>query len=295
MLTRPRSHSIALIFRGLLPIAIGIGLMFIGCDQNPTDVEDYEPEPVLTAFLYNGEPVEEVYLERIAPLNVSYAPDRYFISGAEIMIFPVNDATDGDTVHFVEHYTPERGWMYVPVPNESLIPRGKVRYRIEARKPLENLYMWAETTVPDTFTLLVSPYTLEFDSIAIPLDWNDTPIRLDWTEADSAAGIVFSSVALEGYNGIPLDPDAEDPEDQGIQDIEILNLSATGIDIPWVNFYWVGWHWIQVQAVSADGTDYMMSLFTEQESNPIFNIHGGLGIFAGISRQSFYVRLQRVL
>jgi hypothetical protein len=278
----------------LMIIVMLIGLMMTGCSKNPTEVEDYDPEPILTAFIYNGEPIQEVYLNWTAPVDAVFLLDYYFISGAEIKIFPLGDPSAGDTLHFVERNNPDRGWMYVPAPNESLTPQGKVKYRIEARIPSGNIFMWAETMVPDTFTLRVSPYIVELDTIRIPLDWNDEPIHLDWTEADSSAGIICSSVALEGHIALPLDPDAEDPEDHGVQNIEILNLSAAGIDIPWLNFYWAGWHWMQVQFVGADCVDYMMSLFNEQVSDPLFNMHGGLGIFSGVSRQSFYVQLQRV-
>ena len=265
-----------------------------GCDDNPAEVEDYDPEPMLTAFLYNGEPLTHVFLERVAPINGYFLPLDHFISGADIILFPVDNPQEGDTLEFVESASSVHGWIYRPAHNELFIPQSLVRYRIEVRKPSENIYLWAETTIPDTFTLEVSPYEIEFDSITVPLDWNDTPISLRWTESEGSASYVFSSVALEMYPLIPLDPEM-DPDDMGgTQEIEILNKNSTGIDIPWMNFEWVGWHWIQIQAVNLEQIEYLQSLFVDPNINPIFNVQGGLGIFSGMSRQDFYVNLQRV-
>ena len=265
----------------------------LGCEDNPTEVEDYDPQPVLTCFLYNGEPVMRVYLERVGSLSSWYNPAEHRIADADIILFPVDNPTAGDTLHFREVFDPEEGWTYAPMPNEMLIPESFRRYRIEARKPSEDVYVWAETTVPDTFTLVVSPYTVEFDTISVPLDWNDPPIRLDWTTADSAAGYVYNSLLLDPYPWVQLDPDMWE-EDPNILEVEVLNYGANTAEVPWFAFNWVGLHEVEFQAGSIEYLEYCESIYSAENIDPISNINGGLGIFGGLSRQNFYLYMQRV-
>ncbi len=265
-----------------------------GCEDNPTEVEDYDPQPVLTCFLYNGEPVDHVFLEWVGSLNSVYVPSDQHIFYADIVMFPVDNPSAGDTLHFREVFDPEEGWVYSPMPNETLIPQSFVRYRIEARNPSEDLYIWAETTVPDTFTLTVSPYTLDFDTISVPLDWNDPPLRLDWTTADSAAGYVYNSLALDNDPLVPLDPEMEIDDYPGTLQIVSLNINANTAEVPWFAFEWVGLHKVEFQAASIEYAEYTVSLFHANNADPISNINGGLGIFGGLSHHTFYLTMQRV-
>jgi hypothetical protein len=257
-------------------------------------VEDYDPQAVLTCFLYNGEPVRKVYLEWVGSLSGYYIPFEHHISDADIILFPVDNAAAGDTLHFREVFDPEQGWIYSPMPNQTLIPESFRRYRIEARKESEDLYVWAETSVPDTFTLTVLPYTLEFDTISVPLDWNDPPIRLDWTTADSAAGYVYNSLLLDVYPCVPLDPDLGDDEQPSMAEIVTLNFGANTAEVPWFAFGWVGLHVIEFQAGSLEYMEYCESIHNANNIEPLSNIHGGLGIFGGMSRHNFYLYMQRV-
>ena len=298
------TNIIALIMKktdtAIIPPIVISGLMiflaaiiFAGCEDNPTEVEDYQPEAVLSAYLYSGEPVENVFLERVAPIDQYYEFGANGIAGAQIIIFPLGNPAAGDTLHL----THTGGGVYHPLGFETLIPQSGVIYRIEARKPSEDLYLWAETEVPGEFTLTVSPYTLTDGAIPYYLDWNDVHISLDWTSSVSAGGYIFSSVCLTNPDSLQyLDPDEEENEENdepGIQEIEFIGAGASGLEIPWLMFNWVGWHWIQIQAISDAGYEYMLSNFNTPGNNPISNIHGGFGIFAGVATQSFVVYVER--
>jgi len=279
-------------------IIILLAIMTTGCEENPTEVEDYQPEAVLSVYIYNGEPIEEVFLERVSPIDQYYEFGDNGIPGAQIIIFPLDTPAAGDTLHMTHIGV----GVYHPLGFESLIPQSGVSYRIEVRKPSEDLYLWAETEVPEEFTLTVSPYTLLDGAIPYNLDWNDVHISLDWTSSVSAAGYIFSSVCLTHPDSLQyLDPDAEEEEEEdddddtpGLQEINFIGASANSIEIPWLLFNWVGWHWIQIQAVSDAGYEYMLSNFNTPDNNPISNIHGGFGVFSGVASQGFYVYLERV-
>jgi len=269
-------------------------LFFWGCENQPTELEDYNPQPILTAFIFNGEPVESVRLEWVAPLYSYYQPSDWGISDAEIILFPVGNPSADDTLHFVESANPDSHGVYIPVPSESLIPQGKVRYRIEVRKPSDGINLWAETMVPDTFSMMESPYEVINNSISIPLDWNDPIMTLNWTIPDSADGFIATTFCLTPYDSlITLDPDADLDEQENPQQLGIINIGPTTLELPWILFSWVGWHKIELQATGTDYLEYCQSVLYTQNVDPIFNIHGGIGIFAGFSRHYYFVYLQR--
>ena len=279
----------------LIPAALILLLAFSGCEDNPAELEDYDPEPILTAFLFNGEPFGEIYLERVAPLYGYYQPEENGIADAQIIIFKSDPPRD--TVEFA--YS-GNGGIYLPIITGTSLDtvQGITNYRIEALTP-QGEFLWAETVVPDTFTLEISPYTLLNDTIPIPLNWSAPEINLDWTGADSAGGYIFNSTCLTPIDSLQwLDPDYDDDEiDEEpyrlLQDIYIE--SARSSVIPWFFYEFVGWHKIEFQAASTDYVEYLCSIIyaPPEGFNQQYNVHGGLGIFSGLSSHSFYLYMQR--
>ncbi len=280
--------------------------LFSGCEENPTEIEDYDPQPKLTAYLYNGIPVEEVILERIASLYSYYDPADHYIADAEIILFPLDNPSPGDTLFFVDS-TATRG-VYLPAPGQAdLIPQGGARYRIEARKPSENLYLWAETVVPDTFTLAVNDTVIltkdtNPDTFLGTYSWNSPTIHFDWSKSDSTGCYVFNAICMEEDTLIHLDPDFEldddeDPDYVSQHSLNILMDYVFSMDALWIYFSWVGSHRIVFQACSPDYREYLFSIFRVQQGmmeDVIYNVHGGLGVFAGFCRVSFTMEMERV-
>ena len=281
---------------GFTTLIFLLSVFFIsGCDESPTDVQDYDPEPILTCYIFNGEPISEVYLERIAPLEELYLVSEWGISDADIKIYPIDNPDAGDTLYFVEDINDFNEVYYVPASGEVLVPQFGVTYRIEASKPDEDIFLWAETIVPDTFTLTVdSPYSINSGLLNSVVNWNSPNINMNWTAADSAAGYIFSSLCVHG-SLIPLDPESDIGDDApGRLNLQLLNETARSLEVPWTVFYWVGWHEIEIQAVSKDYYEYSLSFFSTEYSNQFSNVNGGLGVFAGISRRGFTMIIQRV-
>ena len=273
-------------------------VIFWGCEDNPTEVEDYNPEPVLSAFLYNGEPVEEVFLERVGSLYSYYDPNDYGIPGADIIIFPIIDnISAGDTLHFEESSHPDSNGVYKPVAGESLIPEGNVSYRIEARKSSEDLYLWAETVVPDTFTLVVNNYTIINDTLQGTLDWSMPNMHFEYSSAENSSGYVYTQTCFTPDSLLEwLDPD-EDPADIDLEpDLFIQTFfveTASSGDVPWIAFSYIGWHRIDLEAVSLGYMEYLTSTIYEDGIETQYNVNGGLGIFGGLFRNSFYLYIDR--
>lgn len=281
----------------LIPLAMGVVLLFalIGCESQPTEVEDYTNEPILTAFLYNGEPVDTVYFERVAPVYGYYDPAEYGIPGADIIICPVADPLT--EFRFTD---PDSDGVYTPDGN-VLVPESGVQYSIEARKDDEGLFLWAETIVPDTFSLAMTPEpidTIDNYPILDTLTRNDPNIVLDWTDSGTYAGYVLN-VICEDDSFIPLDPDYEpdDDEDSSRVAFDVVLEGTNTKTIPWIYFEWAGWHRIELLAVDEAYFDYFISVFRlqfGQVTSLDYNVQGGLGIFAGVSKRDFKVYMEPI-
>jgi hypothetical protein len=278
-------------------------LMLAGCESNPTEVEDYNPEPMLTAFLFNGEPVEEIILERIGNLYGVYDQQNYAIPGAEVYVIAL-DNPNQDTLFFDFDDTEK---VYKPTNAAAWgVPESYIRYRVEARKSSENLYLWAETVIPDTFLATTNPEPIDYNlvegyAILDTMTREDPNIELFWTDSNPIGGYVFTITNLED-TFIPLDPDF-DPEEDEISDDSSrvsFDLVLPGFnyrELAWINFWYEGWHEIQLQAADPEYWEYFFSafrLYMGQITNLEYNVNGGLGVVAGITRHKFRIYIEKV-
>jgi len=284
----------------LLSLAAVSLIYFSGCENNPSELQDYDPQPVLEAYLYNGQPASEVKLTRVSPLYDYFDPSAVGIAGADIIMFRLD--APGDTVHYQNMGS---DGLYSPL--ETLMVQGKAVYRIEVNTP-EGEYLWAETTVPDTFTLVVNQ-TFFLHPNAPVMDTLGTfnrempSILFQWNTPDSAGGYLGAAVCQTPIDSlIGLDPDW-DPEDT----VDVDEPSRTSLDmfmnyqsfqeLAWINFQWVGWHKYTFMAVDQDYFDAVFSYFRAQQGvmvEPLTNIHGGRGAFAGICAIDFMLYMERV-
>ncbi|MCU0612201.1 MAG: DUF4249 domain-containing protein [Candidatus Eisenbacteria bacterium] len=276
----------ALMLRAALVAASAAAISLLsGCESAPTEARDYDPEPVLTAYLMRGEPVREVYLQRVAPLQGFYLPGDHGITGADVLVRSIGGA---DSLTF--HDDPEERGHYLP-DDTTWVPRGAIRYRIEAR--FDDDLLWAETVVPGAFDLEVLPTPVAGDT----LTRDDANILLQWSTSDSAGGYTFSIMSLADEDSlIHLDPDYEpDPEDAGEDSLArsagwMMREDQRTLTIPWIIFNWAGPYRVSVMAVTSEYYEYAfawMRIASGAEMTPPTNIHGGLGIFAGLSRHQF--------
>ncbi len=285
-----------------LSLILFLTLLFSGCEDNPTELEDYDPEPVLSAFLENGEALEEIWLERVAPLEGVYDPLDHGITGADVRIFG-----GGDTLRMVDD--PQKPGRYVPETGMELIPRDWVEYRIEITT-LQDEFLWAETVMP-----------LKLDTVAVVLadeEGNIFPVtegdalnrnmpNMFWMwETDTAHGFIGQITNLRDLDElVPLDPDWDpnDPDDEleiaqkGRHGFTIMRHDARVITIPWVFFRWEGPTLIELYSISDDYWQYLFTLMRTYQgliANIHTNVHGGLGIFGARAGQGFEVYMKKV-
>ncbi len=288
--------------KSIISVIIIISTFLIyGCETQPTEVEKYHPQAQLTCYLFNGRPVEEAYLERVASIYVPYKNTNHGITNADIRIFG-----GGDTLRLTDD--PNKSGRYIPVSGQSLTPKGKTRYRIEAYIP-GGEFLWAETVVPDSFTN-VNIYQIMDDGSRRTVSDGDTFTRLDpamyweWNSVDSAGGYCGLILALTPRDSlVELDPDSE-PLDDSVNTEEysraaftVMRSDQNFITIAWLFFEWAGPHRIEIMAISQDYYDYLFTSLRVQQgliAEPQWNVHGGIGMFSGVSSYSISIFMKRV-
>ncbi|MBZ0263040.1 DUF4249 family protein [bacterium] len=318
---------------------IALSLLFImGCDNTPTEVEDYEPEAVLFSFQEALEPTADVYLQWVNKnIYSQYSETETGISDATVILYPLfDDLHDGAYINepgnppYAEMITfsedPAFPGHYLP-DNPDTIRTGW-RYRIEASDG-ESLSLWAETTMPDTFTLALSdqyPDTLigyepsdtleieEYADVFPTYNRNDPVLRSWWSDAwpdpsyfaEPEVGYLLNIIALtDTVDLVPLDPswdpddpdDVIDPEDKGRLGWTFAPDYMATIEIVWIYFDWAGPHRVDVIASSKELYRYMITnlMFGDPSGDkPRYdsNINGGMGVFGGTVKKSFYLNME---
>ncbi len=283
-------------------------LFTAGCDGTPTEAIDYKPEAAIYAYLTNGEPLTTIELESVSSIYGHYKRTGIADTDMKIYSLAVNSL---DTFRFKQHSHPDTSWVYVP-DGDTLYPIGKQRYKIEVRTP-QGDYLWSEALIPAKFDSVLINDQLFINPPTDTDYWLDTLRRTDpaivtgWGQVDSAGGYFGVVIAQTPKSElVPLSPkwDPDDPDDE----IDTMNVNRIGwtfmrddqrvTTIPWIAFQWQGPHEIQLLVTSHEYYEYIYSI--ERGGGgpglgdlPQFNINGGLGMFAGITRFSCHVWVKK--
>ncbi len=277
----------------------GLTIALTGCENEPTEMEDYQPEPMLHAYITTGQPFNssKVWLEWIAnDIETFYDPVDNGIIGADVVIYPVRDdltGTDLDSSGRAVYYNGDPGYAgrYLTAGTDTV--QANWRYRIVVTKS-DEVDIWAETTAPDTFTLRVPNYVSSIelvidvepvidpatglpDTSRIPtLTRNDPSIRIKWSDAftdvgyyDESKGGYFGTItALTDTADLePLDPgwdpddpdDALDPEDMMRAGFTFTPDYQNEMDLVWLFFNWAGPQRLEWEAASKEYYRYVLT------------------------------------
>ena len=288
-----------------------------GCDENPTDIEDYEPEPMLSAYIYNGEPVTEVFLEWTDYFLGSYNRDDQAILAADIRVYPVNADGTLDSANVIQLMDdPATLGKYISTDMNQLIA-GLETYKIVVNDTINGFELTSTTTVPGDFDLYIlppdsinfqlvpqTPNTLQLPNSTDSLTREAPQILLAWNPPDSNAGYIVNYICLvDTVDLVPLDPDfiiGEDEvesEDKARFNLDFLLKDQDFYTMPWLIFNWVGTYEITFMATCFDYFNYVnygMTVMMGQTLDLPTNITGGQGIFGGLNRYTFKVTLKRI-
>ena len=299
-----------------LAVLLGALVFTVGCDKNPTEQEDYTPEPVLTAFIHNGEPVDTIYVEWVGLFHALYDPAHLGVDNADVVMYPVlnPDGSNADsTGRALYFHKAGVGGEYAPN-DPAFIPESLVRYGMKVHSPEVDLY--AETTVPDTFSwkitqegnpVSIDPITNEFQGArGDTLTRLDAPFYFEWTISAGADGYELGILnELPREEVVPLDT-TYDLEDQDVVDmlasVPLYSYQPApdyqhAVTLIGAYFFWQGPTRVSVAASSFEYYNYMFTnLVFDSMGLPVnaySNVKGGRGIFGATCRKDIYVTIAR--
>ncbi len=298
----------------VLLILMLAAFILTGCEDNPSEADDFEPQASLFFFAQPGAPLDTLRLEWTEAYNKNYDRSNLGIENADVILYPILDgdssAVDsaGQVLRFIDAPGRDGYGDYIPAdPNYRVNPTWS--YRLEASKPADGVNVWAETCIPDTFSFYAAfksdPLTpVNIDSMSLTRE--DDEVFINWSESAGARGFVLGIVAQTPRDElIPLDPewDPDDPDDQ-FEDYELQRHNWTfarydqrSMTIAWIFFEWSGWNELYINAASESYYMYMFSVIMQQDpsftQNPEWNVHGGIGVFGGYSQHKFNIFLER--
>ncbi len=275
--------------------------IIIGCEHFPSESDDYQAEPVVSAFLIANTQFQNIRLERVVP--ISDRVKRIPIDNAEVYI--TEYYTHDDTIVYkryrfyqdVDYKTKYFHWR-------RLYPKSNTKYRIDVHTPL-NEHLWAETVIPETFDTvhihlkddiyqLVKPQ-LSIGTFGEALTLSDPNIKISWSELDSAKGLIGIVDPVDVNKNDPLDADWNDQFNTNVGWLPI-GPDRQSFTIPWVMFNWAGEYRVEVRIVTEEYFNYLLS--SERVdlgliNRPVSNINGGFGIFTGMSLVGFGVNMDK--
>ncbi len=281
-----------------------------GCDSEPTEFDDYEPDPVLTAFIETDKPMDWVRLEWVGGFYDYYDREQLGIVGADIVVFPVRqiDMSPADSSGIAVYFTddPEIPGVYRAVNPEAHQPLGGWRYRIEVWHEDLPDTIHAETTAPGAHELFCTnyPQILPPQSDTLTFNRNDPVMEFSWTASDSCGGYIFQTECLVPRDSLAeLDPDWDpndeddeiEPEDMNRFFITIARWDQLTQDWPWLVFEFRGLHRMEIRAASPDYYRYVFtSMYLGDPSSDVrveTNVVNGIGIFGATYTHTMYLNM----
>lgn len=283
-------------------LVVGLVLLVAGCDlvESPTVGQ----QPVVEAYLVEGDTLPGVRLSRTAPVDAS-SGGQEAITGATVMIERIStDGAPGETTM----YRVDSAGVYVPDGSAPVV-EGGATYRFRATLP-GGQELSAETIIPTDLALVRAENTES--TFLSPNQPSFTLTRA--TVRDAPVVFIFTTVSLLDFDAMTNDelidkltPFYEDGFDADDDDIRDLRVNASPIvnegnydnnedgtittDYPWIALAFCGRNEVSVSVLDRAMYDYIRTVDAQQGAlspgeipNIVDNIDGGTGIFGSYTR-----------
>lgn len=259
----------------------------------------YEERYVIEAYLVDDRPLPPVRISHTVPADEIYRFSNTAVAGADVSISQLD--ADGSVEQRIT-YSADSAGVYSP--DQSLIVQARHTYRLEAQIDEEHT-VTATTTVPNSYQLKGTVA----DSVRYQVD-PQIEIDLIPDQPDTASRqkqFVFNLIA-ENYEKAPLTPFYQDQLDgdetarsdfrnnsSGLVTEGNFDLRDDGsirIWVPWIGFAFYGPNKIVTNSIDENLYDFIRTqgiqtggstLSPGEIPNVIYNVDGGIGIFASMS------------
>ena len=262
--------------KNILILAVIIIAFLFSCEKDILQQSDPENLIVVEAYLYEGEPVDDIYLTSLLRYG---GEDTIYqsISDAEIEI--INNSTRYSLVP-----SDSAGQYYYP--DIDLEIEVGENYQIEINH--FNKTTTAETTVPSPPTeLTISEEMIYININNIKEYWVNMPsIEINWDES----GNDYFYVLVENIEDEPVDIFSGIKVDKGFRKMTLPVQGNFYSFMPLEVVQQSGRHLIRVFRVNKEYADLYESMDQDSRdlNEPLSNITNGLGVFTAFSCDSIY-------
>jgi len=269
--------------------------LFIIINSSCEDVSDFDPgesKPVVEAFIYEGEMVDDIFLKKTVPFNTEIESDSEIISDAIITI-----SSNGQD--FILKPVTDQPGRYIYDGNDLSVNIGE-NYQLAFE--YENRIISSTTTIPSKPEgTNISPQSIfikEINSLADLRYFRSNSfqktINVTWNNNDAS----YYYLVIENIEN---NPESIDPTDV-LGDLGInfeFTTSPTQENIlelrPLIHYTQYGTHKVTIYHVNEEyALLYETSSQDSRDLNePYTNINNGLGIFSGFSSHSLYFNIDK--
>lgn len=270
-----------------------IGFLF-HCTSTPV-APPYEDSIIVNAYLTVGKAIDSVRVARSLPLDESYSQTAASVSTDSIFI-----TVDGHRFQLNE-YQDHPGIYFLPADSHVVIAGSNYRLDINA----DGAEIHASTSAPGQveITFLNTDTTY----YPIPDPSLSEEFYLEWTTTDQTEAYEISVIARPPYELVDWGFDQmvehrlEETNYDTLRAFEPVNdfpvsEFENSVEISWFAFNYYGDYTIKVYAIDENLWDLVASsgVYGPQSSQfeqPVYNVIGGLGIFAAVSVDSVHVHV----
>lgn len=261
-------------------------LVFISSCEDVPDFDQGESEPVVEAFIYEGESVDDIYLKKTVPFN----------SGSDIEPEPINDAiitiSNNGQDFVLSQVTNEPGRYFYDGADLSINIGDSYQLAFE----YEDRMISSITTIPNKPNdVLISTDLIEIPEINSLQDLRgfresfQKTIDVSWNNGDGS----YFYLVIENIEDRPSSIDPTDIfGDVGLNFEFTSEPTQEGLFQlrPMIHYSQYGRHKGTIYKVNKEyALLYETSAQDSRDLNePYTNINNGLGIFSGFSSQEFY-------
>jgi|GEM_PF-1286553 len=278
-----------------LILACGM-LYLINCVSSPTE-PGFQEDLIINGYLVVGHGVDSIFVSKSLPIAEPYDDTQAAVSGASVMI-----SADGHSYRLLE-YDDTPGAYYLHEDTLTITP-GK-QYDLEVR--VEDKVLRSSTVAPEQVHIV----SLNNDTAYYPYPESSMSPRfqITWNPTEHTAAYDISIIAKPPYELVDFGMEKlvesilEEYDNDTLRAFRPVhdfpvNNNQTSAEISWYAFSYYGDYTIKLYAIDENLWDLVACnvVYTPQSSEfeqPVFNIEGGLGIFAAVSVDSVHAFVKR--
>jgi hypothetical protein len=271
--------------RKFLYIILFFLILFVNACEDTVPME-YKKENIVEAFLFVGEPIQNIILIKTHPVFESFNYDSSLYSDAIVKI------TENNKEMYLEfRYDKNPGFYY---PDTTYLVKPETKYLLEITYP-DNTIITGETTTPSEFNWLTPPKDfLYYPKDSLNFEEVDS-LTFSWEANENTFYYLTSVACLDTLNyGKYLEPQTYElnrrilkpwSEDRQYRETKLWGFIPNNqTPMLWNTFKWFGIHEITIYSPDMNFLKWMLQYYVDRYYNQeLGSLTGGMGVFGSAS------------